>query len=198
MIVVMPSEACSNFFRHRSVNASSVLDAAEEFLQLHAAVLQSQQGVPEVVEVGHHPVQRVLRTERREHVSKLLPADVWGAEALLALAGIGEVRLAACSAHHIGAHVRALAHQAAVLGLTVLAVRLAHRDHALNGRVHRKCLSGLRDVRVGRRVVGMLVTVLVSILVAGPAVVPSASGRSALVALFAAGLVAFLRALLAM
>lgn len=190
MIVGMPSEARPDFLRYRSVNASGMLDAAEQFLQLEASVLQSLQGVPEVVEVGHHPVQRVLRTERREHLGKLLPACVRCAEAPLALAGVGEVRLAARSADHVGAHVRAFTDQATVLTLTVLAVRLAHRNHALDGRVNRRCLSWLRAVHVGRRVVGMLVTVLVSV-VTGPVVLPPASGSSVFVALSAVRLVAF-------
>lgn len=196
--MVMSSEARPDFLRHWSVDASGVLNATEQFLQLEAAVLQSLQGVPEVVKVGHHPVKRVLRAERSEHLAKLLPACMWSAEALLTLAGIGEVWLAACSAHHVGAHVRALTDQAAVFALTVLAVRLAHRNHALNRRVDRRSLSRLRAVCVGRRVAGMLETILVSFLASVPVVVPSRSGRSSVfVALSAVRLAAFLRALLA-
>lgn len=190
MVVMMPSEARPDFLGHRSVDASGMLDAVQQFLQLEASVLQPLQGVPEVVEVGHHPVQRVLRTERREHLGQLLPSCVRRAEALLALAGIGKVRLAAHSAHHVGTHVRAFAHQAAVLALAVLAVRLAHGDHALDGRVNRVHLSELRAVHVGRGVVGMPETVLVSVVIE-PSVLPSASGSSVLVALSAVGLVTF-------
>lgn len=120
------------------------------------------------------------------------------AQAPLALAGIGEVRLTSCPAHHVRTDVRTLAHQAAVLGLAVLAVWLAHRGHALDRRGRRK-LSGLG--RLGAVCGGRLVDLLV-LLARFPAgarllvVAPGSSRRGRLLAFLAVGLVAFFGALL--
>lgn len=121
-----------------------------------------------------------------------------GAQAPLALAGVGEVWLTSCPAHHVRTDVRTLAHQAAVLGLAVFAVWLAHGCHALDRRGRRKLLSGLD--RLGAVCGGRLVDLLV-LLARLPAarlvvVAPGSSRRGRLLALLAVGLVAFLGALL--